>query len=101
MSFRLMPLIWKLTESSRLPAVIKELAPSPRLGAVRLPAVSATTPPGVSTVRSRKWRPFKRKLLHRGLVDDLADRDGLRFNLLTPHSAPGPSLRSTPGAKPG
>jgi hypothetical protein len=54
----LMPLIWKLTESSRLPAVMKELAPRPRLGAVRLPAVSATTTHGVSTVRSRKWRPF-------------------------------------------
>src|ERR1700733_5905681 len=56
MSFRLMPLIWKFTESSRLPAVINELAPRPRLVAVRLPAVGATTPPGVSTVRSRKWR---------------------------------------------
>ena len=54
MSFRLTPLIWKLTESSRLPAVRNELAPRPRLADVRLPEVGATTPPGVSTVRSRK-----------------------------------------------
>src|ERR1700733_12838657 len=58
-SFRLIPLIWKFTESSRLPAVLKEFAPRPRLAAVRLPAVGATTPPGVNVVRSRKWRPLR------------------------------------------
>ena len=81
MSFRLMPLIWKLTESSRLPAVMNEFAPKPRLGAVRLPAVGANDAAGREHRQIEEVAAVERKLLHRVFVDDLADRDGLRLDL--------------------
>src|SRR5215471_21319595 len=58
-SFRLMPLIRKLTAVSRLPAEMNEKAPWPRSGCPARPAVDgAVTPPGISGPRSTKWRPF-------------------------------------------
>ena len=58
MSFRLMPLIMKLTVSSRLPAVLNANDPWPRSGAVRKPFCGGVTEPGISNPRSTKWRPF-------------------------------------------
>ncbi len=58
MSFRLTPLIMKLTVSSRLPAVLKAKEPCPRSGAVRNPACGGATEPGISRPRSTKWRPL-------------------------------------------
>src|SRR5260370_40281934 len=57
-SFRLMPLIMKLTEVSRLPADINEKAPWPRSGALSPAFWGAVEPPGISGPRSTKWRPF-------------------------------------------
>src|SRR5690349_18405033 len=58
-SFRLIPLIMKLTAVSRLPAEMNENAPCPRSGWPASPAVcGAVTPPGISGPRSTKWRPF-------------------------------------------
>ncbi len=58
-SFRLIPLIMKLTVSSRLPAVLKANEPWPRRGAVRKPVAGCgATEPGMSSPRSTKWRPL-------------------------------------------
>ena len=58
MSFRLMPLIMKLTVSSRLPAVLNANDPWPRSGAVRNPFCGGVTEPGINSPRSTKWRPL-------------------------------------------
>src|SRR5947209_15497048 len=57
-SFRLMPLIMKLTDVSRLPADMNEKEPWPRSGALRPAFCGAVEPPGISGPRSTKWRPF-------------------------------------------
>src|SRR6188768_445374 len=57
-SFRLMPLIMKLTEVSRLPAEKNENDPWPRSGALRPAFWGGVTPPGINGPRSTKWRPF-------------------------------------------
>ena len=57
-SFRLIPLIMKLTAVSRLPADMNENAPWPRRGALRPAFCGGVTPPGISGPRSTKWRPF-------------------------------------------
>ena len=57
-SFRLMPLIMKLTEVSRLPAEKNENEPWPRSGALRPAFCGGVTPPGISGPRSTKCRPF-------------------------------------------
>jgi hypothetical protein len=48
MSFRLTPLIMKLTVSSRAPAVLNANEPCPRSGAVRNPFWGGVTEPGIS-----------------------------------------------------
>ena len=72
-----MPLIMKFTESSRWPAVSKELAPRPRLALVRLPVTGGTTVPGVRFGQIEKVAAVERNLLHRLLINHLADGDRL------------------------
>src|SRR6185436_12577017 len=57
-SFRLMPLIIRLTDVSRLPAEKNENAPCPRSGALSPAFCGGVTPPGISGPRSMKWRPL-------------------------------------------
>src|ERR1700704_6801497 len=58
-SFKLTPLIMKLTVSSRLPAVLKANEPWPRSGAVRKPLAGAVTEPGIEQSQvDEKWRRF-------------------------------------------
>src|SRR2546429_6085729 len=52
-----MPFTKKLTVSSRCPAVLKANDPWPRRGAVKNPFCGGVTVPGVSRLRSTKWRP--------------------------------------------
>src|SRR5512144_2273952 len=58
-SFRLTPLIMKLTDVSRLPADMNEKEPWPRSGALNPAFCGAVDPPGISGPRSTKWRPFR------------------------------------------
>src|SRR5262249_13732164 len=57
-SFRLMPLIMRFTEVSRLPADMNENDPWPRSGALRPAFGRDVVPHGISGPRSTKCRPF-------------------------------------------
>ena len=52
------PLTRNPTASSRLPAVLKASAPTPRMGLDENPACDGATDPGTSRPRSVKWRPL-------------------------------------------
>ena len=80
-SFRLMPLIWKFTESSRLPAVMNEFAPKPAAGrrqAARSRSHNATRR---QHRQIEEVAPIQRNILHRLAVDHLSDRHALRLHL--------------------
>ena len=51
-SLIVMPLIWKLTVSSRLPAVLRPKEPPPRVGGERKPFCGGVTEPGMSRAKS-------------------------------------------------
>jgi len=61
---------------------MKEFAPSPRLVAVRLPRRVGHHASRRKHRQIQKVTAVERKVLHVGIVDDLADSDGLGFNLL-------------------
>ena len=58
-SFRLMPLTSQFVVSSRCPAVLTPKEPWPRSGKERKPLAGGVMVPGVSRLRSVKWRPFR------------------------------------------
>jgi hypothetical protein len=75
-SLRLMPLIMKFTVSSRLPAVLNANEPWPREGRGQEAGLARRHRAGMSRPRSTKVAAVERDLLHRALVDHLADGRG-------------------------